>query len=61
MNKTWLSPLRKSQSNGGKRYLTIINTVVNGVVEGSIEEGCLIPPSGQRGKTVMQFPGGVDA
>ena len=60
-NKTWLLPLRKSQSDGGKRYLTIISTMVNGVVEMNIEEGCLIPSAGQLEKTVMQFPGGVDA
>lgn len=53
--------LRKSQSDGGKRYLTIISTMVNGVVELRIEEGCLIPSAGQQEKMVMQFLGGVDA
>lgn len=60
-NKTWLLPLRKSQSDGGKRYLTIISIMVNRVIERSVEEGCLIPSAGQKEKTVMQFPGEVDA
>lgn len=59
-NKTWLLPLRKSQSDGGERYLTR-NAMVNAVVEMSVEEGCLLPSGGQKGKMVMQFPGGLDA